>query len=602
MKLKIALTVLLAAVFLNVQAQKWQQRVDYQMEIDMDAAKHQFKGTQKLVYYNNSPEELNQVFYHLYFNAFQPGSDMDNRSLSIEDPDSRIGDRISKLTPEEQGWHKVLKLTQDGKEVSYKTVGTILQVTLNKPIKPGKKCVFEMEFESQVPLQIRRSGRDSKEGVALSMSQWYPKMCEFDFMGWHNNQYIAREFHGIWGDFDVKITIDKDYMIGGTGYLQNADEIGYGYSEKEVEHKADKLTWHFKAPNVHDFVWAADKEYIHSTYQVPDGPLLHFIHKDDTSFNKAWTDAQPYISQSFEEMKKMVGPYVYKQYTIIQGGDGGMEYPMATLITGKRSMGSVVGVSTHELIHSWFQGMLATNESLYPWMDEGFTSFYTAEVLKVVLKTKGRTHAGAMGGYLAMALRGGEEPLTTHADFYHNNFNYGQASYSKGQLFLLQLRYIIGEDAFNTGMHNYYNEWRFRHPDVNDFKRVMEKTSGINLSWYVEQWVQTTNQIDYAVKTVVGNSTKAVITIERKGEMMMPVEVTVEYKDGSKNLYYIPLAMMYGSKKLDAGTVTLPAWQWTNEKYSFTVKISSDDIKSVTIDVDENTADVDRDNNSVELE
>ena len=603
MRFKIALAILFTTVFLNAHANKWQQRVEYEMEIDFDATKHQFKGKQKLVYYNNSPEELSQVFYHLYFNAFQPGSDMDLRSRTITDPDKRIGDRISELKPEEQGYHKILKLTQDGKEVKYKVVGTILQVWLDKPIKAGKKSVFEMEFESQVPVQIRRSGRDNAEGVAYSMSQWYPKMCEFDFMGWHANQYIAREFHGVWGDFDVKITIDKDYMIGGSGYLQNADAIGYGYTDKAVEYKTDKLTWHFKAPNVHDFAWAADKDYIHRTYQVTDGPLLHFIHKDDTAYNDNWEKAEPFIGQAFETMKELVGAYPYKQYTIIQGGDGGMEYPMATLITGKRSMGSVVGVSVHELIHSWFQGMLATNESLYPWMDEGFTSYYSSVVMRKIFPRKGHIHAGAYAGYIAMANSGKEEPLTTHADFYHTNSNYGNASYNKGEVFLAQLKYIVGDEAFKQGMQNYFNEWKFRHPDVNDFKRVMEKAASINLSWYVEQWVQTTNQIDYAIKTVIGDAEKTTIIIKREGDIMMPIEVTVVTKKDKKQVYYIPLTIMYGSKQVKDiyNWNELPAWQWTNENYKFTIDIPATDIKEVVVDIDENMADVDRDNNGVEM-
>ena len=209
---------------------------------------------------------------------------MDIRLQNIPDPDRRMTNnigtkeapiyesRISKLSPDEIGFIKVNSLQQDGIDVQHTTIGSVLKVQLNKPLKPGEKTVLDMTFKGQVPLQIRRSGRNNKEGVALSMTQWYPKLAEYDFEGWHANAYIGREFHGVWGDFDVKITIDKNYTLGGTGYLQNPEEIGHGYSEKPVKHKrkVKKLTWHFKAPKVHDFTWAADPEYIHDKMVLQD--------------------------------------------------------------------------------------------------------------------------------------------------------------------------------------------------------------------------------------------------------------------------------------------------------------------------------------------
>jgi len=159
----------------------WQQQVDYEMEIDFDAKDYQYDGSQVLEYTNNSPDTLKRVFYHMYFNAFQPGSEMDVRSRTIEDPDSRVGDRISKLSDKEIGFMRAKTLQQDGKKLNFKLVGTVLEVELNEPILPGKSSTFKMDFEGQVPVQIRRSGRNNAEGVELSMTQWYPKMAEYDF-------------------------------------------------------------------------------------------------------------------------------------------------------------------------------------------------------------------------------------------------------------------------------------------------------------------------------------------------------------------------------------------------------------------------------------
>jgi len=237
--------------------------------------------------------------------------------------------------------------------VQFEIVGTTLECQLPNPIMPGEKVTFEMDFEAQVPLQIRRSGRDNSEGIEYSMSQWYPKMAEYDYQGWHANPYVGREFYGIWGDFDIKITIDSSYVIGGSGYLQNPEEIGHGYlapDKKLKRPKGDKLTWHFIAPDVHDFMWAADPDYTHVTYPGPDDLTLHFFYQADSS-TEAWELLPEYTAKAFEIMNKTFGKYPYKQYSVVQGGDGGMEYPMSTLITGQRELRSLVGVTVHEMNH-----------------------------------------------------------------------------------------------------------------------------------------------------------------------------------------------------------------------------------------------------------
>ncbi|MEN8835448.1 MAG: M1 family metallopeptidase [Polaribacter sp.] len=573
----------------------WQQQVDYTMDVDMDVNNYQYKGTQKLVYTNNSPDDLDHVFYHLYFNAFQPGSQMDVRSLNIADPDRRVGDRISKLKPNEIGYIKVNSLKQDGAAVSYETVGTILEVQLQKPIKAGETVTFDMLFDAQVPVQIRRSGRNSKEDVALSMAQWYPKMAEYDFQGWHTPPYIAREFHGVWGDFDVTLHIDKSYVVGGSGYLQNPQEVGHNYADKNQPlnlPEGDKLTWHFKALNVHDFMWAADPDYNHDMLKMPSGPTLHFFYKKtlDGEYLQNWKKLQPQTAELMAYFSENVGKYPYKQYSVIQGGDGGMEYAMATLITGKRKYGSLFGVTAHEMAHTWFQFLLASNESLHPWMDEGFTSYISNKAEnKILNENKENPHAGSYRGYRTIVDRGYEESLSTHADRYHTNWAYGTASYSKGNIFLSQLEYVIGSENVAIGLKKYFNEFSFKHPTPNDIKRSMEKVSGIHLDWYLNEWTQTTHTIDYAVKSVDDKT----ITLERIGKMPMPIDVDVEYADGTTESFNIPLRIMRGAKPANA--TVLEDWAWAIPTYSFDVTKS---VKSVTIDKSGLMADVKLDNNT----
>lgn len=606
---------------LTAQTDRWQQAANYEMDIDFDVKTHRFEGEQRITYTNNSPDTLYKVFYHLYFNAFQPNSMMDMRSRTIVDPDGRVGDRISKLLPDSMGYQKIKSLKQNGKNVRYEVVETILEVTLAEPIMPGSRTVFEMEFEAQVPEQIRRSGRNNAEGIAYSMSQWYPKLCEYDYQGWHANPYIGREFYGIWGDFDVKIEIDKDYIIGATGYLQNPDEIGYGYEAEgtKVKQKGKKLTWHFKAPKVHDFVWAADRDYTHTSLKRKDGMVMHFFYQKNEKTEAVWAALPAIMDRAFEFINKTFGQYPYQQYSFIQGGDGGMEYPMATLITGERGLSSLVGVSVHELMHSWYQMVLGTNESLYPWMDEGFTDYATNEVMNVLateglitgMRPQANPQARTYGGYMALVngrivLEEGkpaisEEALSTHADHYQTNTAYGIASYGKGSIFLSQLKYIIGKEAFDKGMLRYFHDWKFKHPNVNDFIRVMEKQSGLELDWYKEYWVNTTHTIDYTVEAVEEAKSGTTIKLKRIGLMPMPIDVLVTYANGSTELFNIPQTIMRGSKpneNLASKYTVLPGWHWTHPDYAFDLPVKRADITKVEIDPSGRMADTNSKNNA----
>ncbi|MEZ4991344.1 MAG: M1 family metallopeptidase [Saprospiraceae bacterium] len=602
----------LSLTFIATQAQpdRWQQAVNYVMDIDFDAETNQFTGKQRLEYQNNSPDELNRVFYHLYFNAFQPGSMMDIRSRTISDPDSRVGNRISTLGPGEIGYHKIRSLKQDGKPVKYEVAGTILEVELDHPIAANSTSVFEMEFDSQVPVQIRRSGRDNAEGVDYSMAQWYPKMCEYDYQGWHANPYVGREFYGIWGDFDVTINIDKEYVVAATGYLQEPDKIGFGYAgdDKTIKHKGKKISWHFVAPNVHDFVWAADPEYTHDKLERPDGLTLHFFYIKSDENQEAWGQLPNIMSNAFDFINKTYGQYAYRQYSFIQGGDGGMEYPMATLITGGRNLGGLVGVSVHELMHSWYQMMLGTNESLYAWMDEGFTSFASSEVSNY-LREKGlipgrvreNPHVGTVMAYLQFNQSGMEEPLSVHSDHFTTNAAYSRAAYVKGAVALVELNYILGDATFRKAMLNYFDTWKFKHPNANDFIRIMEKTSGLELDWFKEYFVYTTRTADYGIKSVEANGQETMVRLEKIGIMPMPLDILVTYKDGTQEYFNIALRIMRGNKPQefpDIKYTVLADWPWTHPEYEFVIPVSMDQVEKIEIDPSGRMADADRSNNN----
>jgi hypothetical protein len=608
MKLRTSLFALLTlCLVMNATAQdyRWKQRVEYKMDIHLDVKTHKVKGVQKLTYYNNSKDTLRKVYYHLFFNAFQPGSMMDVRSRNLVDPDGRVMDRIAKLKDNEIGYQHVHSLKQDGKPTTYAVHGTILEVTLPKPILPNTKTVFDMEYESQVPVQIRRSGRQSSEGIAYSMTQWYPKMAAYDHQGWHPYQYVAREFHGVFGDFDVKITLDPTYIIGGTGVLQNADKVGYGYEKPGtvVKRPAGNLTWHFVAKNVIDFAWAADPDYTHTIVQVPNGPRLHFLYQKNEKTADNWAKLPDYAVKHFQFMNERYGKYPYECYAIIQGGDGGMEYPMCTLIAGEKSLGSLVGTTAHEISHSWYQGVLASNEALHGWFDEGFADFTSQEFMGMMLTNDPNPHARSYAAYFALLNGTLAEPSNQHSDHFNTNRAYSTQTYALGTVFLHQLKYIVGEENFYKGMLRYYNAWKFHHPEPNDFIRIMEKVSGMELKWYLSYMINTNKKIDYSVKNAIPRDNKTLVTLERLGDFPMPIDVVITYANGNKELVYIPMNEMLGSKPVEGGKQRrdLTAWPWVNPTYTFEVNAPFASIAKIEIDPTNRLADINSKNNVLDL-
>jgi len=637
---KILLSLLLSFVFTlmaHSQADRWQQKVNYKMDIQVDAANNKFNGKQKLEYWNNSSDTLFVLYFHLYWNAFQPGSMMDLRSQELgkrmirgrSDWDQRVKDRISNLKPDEIGYQNVKNVIVNGIPQKTTVHETILKIALSKPILPRSKNLIELDFEAQVPVQIRRSGRDNAEGVRFSMAQWYPKLCEYDQQGWHPTPYIAREFYGVWGDFEVNINIDRNYVVAATGYLQNGHEIGHGYEKySTLPYKpltTNKITWRFKAPNVHDFVWAADPKYIHNSKQVRKGLVLHSFYKIDTAALQKQYDAIPVRMRSNTSLNAFInsnkmqwdsvlelaaralpfidkhyGEYPYKQYSFIQGGDGGMEYPMATLLKGAGT-----GVVIHEWMHSWYQMMLGTNESLYPWMDEGFTSFAEANVNNYLNGNKDSfPHLDAFNAYIALSKSDFNEPLTTHSDHYSTNTAYSTNAYSKGEVFLEQLGYIVGATVRDSILMRYFNTWKYKHPNVNDFMRIAEQTSGLQLDWYRDFFVNTSKTIDYGIDSLWDEGGKMMIRIRNAGSMPMPIDLEMQFKDGSIEHAYIPQYLMFGEKANETPginrTIGEP-WKWTHPTYTIGIDRKLLDLKRIEIDPGKRMADGERRNNKLEL-
>ncbi len=604
MKKLLFITVLLISPFALSQKNYWQQHVDYKMVVDVDVEKHTYIGTQRLVFTNNSPDKLDRVFYHLYFNAFKPGTDLEQNSRYSTDDSRTMSNNILMLDEKDWGDVQIKSLKQDGVNVKFKIEETILEVELDKPLGSGASTVLEMEFFVQTPAMIRRSGKNSEDNVAFSMSQWYPKLCQYDDEGWHANPYIGREFYGIWGDFDVTINIDKNYTVAGSGYLQNPELVGHGYAplKKGVKH-GDKISWRFIAPNVHDFSWAADPNFTHDYIDIDGGPRMHFFYKADSKYVDLWKEFQPNSAEFLKFFSNTIGKYPYKQYSVIMAGDGGMEYAMCTFIdgVGHPTLRSLYSVTSHEIAHTWFQFLMATNESKHSWMDEGFTSYIDDVALNVVLKEgKSLPNAKAYIDYFRWVATGLEEPMTTHADRFKYNTGYGMSAYDKGSIFLSQLQYVIGKDNFDKTLKKYFDDWAFKHPKPNDFIRSAENVSGLELDWYLLDWAQSTMTIDYSINSLYGVDNKTKVVLKRIGQMGMPIDLRVELFSGEILDFNIPMTKMRGHKPTEKSTL-LKSWSWAKPYYELWIDVDSKNISEIIIDPKNEMADINRGNNQLVL-
>ena len=597
----------LAAIGCCVKASaQWQQHIDYQMDIQMDVKTFQYQGKQVAIYENHSPDTLHTVFYHLYLNAFQPGSQMDKNMQQVPDMPARFMhnagteaepkyiSKLSQLKENEQGFIRLRSLMQNGKAASYKVVGTILQVTLPEPILPKGKATLTMDYTAQIPTMGLRMGRNSSDGVALSLSQWYPRICAYDSQGWHPYQYIFGEFYGDWANFDVKITLDKNYMVAGTGTLQNPEQIGFGYNNiKEVKTRQKTRTWHFKAERVIDFSWAADPAYQHDIVKTKRGIELHFFYKN---FPESWKQLQQIMPEVLDFYEAKVGKYPWDHYSFIQAGQGAMEYAMCTFIEGGKDPKTLIRTACHELAHTWFQHIFAIDEQQYPWFDEGFTCFLQlwadAEVVQkdpVANFSDFRRKA-----FLDYIHDNQEEDPSIRADFFERTRSYFGTAYAKGTMFASHLDYIIGRRAMERTFKRFYKEYAFTHPTPENFVRCAEKESGMQLFWFLQEFMHTTHHIGYCIEKVEAKGDKTLVTLSKKGRIPMPLDLIVIPNGQKPFSLYIPTDLTFGEKPnpfINMERIVLPVWNWAERTYQFELDLPFTKVRNISIDPQEFMAD-----------
>lgn len=622
----------------------WQQDVYYKIYATINEETDIIIGNEQLVYWNNSPDTLYEVYFHLYQNAFLPGSYYDNLYHNN-------GQIVRYGKYESQGLGTIIDdIKIDGKTVKTTLDNTILIVHLNQPILPQTSIKFDINFKTYYDNGSFR--RRMKYFQTFGQKQfngchWYPRIAVYDKkFGWTTDQHLGREFYGDFGTYDVTLNFASNYIVAATGKLQNESIV----LPKELRQKLDiknfkdklwnsspsviipykkgeRKEWHFYAENIHDFAFTANPNYrIGEAYYIPKGTndtitAYSFV---DEAHASSWQNAAEYTAKVLQVYSEDIGMYGYHKMIVADAQDG-MEYPMLTLDGGRDP--SYRGLLAHEVGHNWFYGMMNNNETYRAFMDEGFTQFLTAwaeeridgkyivenETSKKYIDKfkKPRTVRDdeVYYGYIRDASKENDAPLNTHSDGFNGALRHGGGYghvYYKTATMLYNLQYVLGDDLFKQAMQNYFKKWSFCHPYPEDFRQSIIEYTHTDLNWFFDQWLETTKVLDYKVgkvKAIKDEKNTYEINFKRIGRMQMPIDFTVVDNNNRTFDYYIPNT--YFEKQTHADT--LPKWTgWDKVFPKYTAKITLPEayknkkvkIKNVIIDPSYRFADANILNNS----
>ncbi len=614
MKKLTLLTLLALLVFISqsFSSAYWQQHVHYKIKAKLDPDKNLITGSEILTYTNNSPDELDKVYFRLYWNIFKENSHGWKYAQKRK--------MYQRLKKDYKGVVlKKFSIVSNDVEVplDYKIDDTILEAKLPESLKPGEKIAFKIEWEEEVP-----PGPGMRTGVTnrcFDIAQWYPQIAVYDRYGWHKDQYIGTgEFHNDFGDFEVELEIPKSFIVAYSGELLNPAEVLpdsvisrlqeaknnpgriyriANFSNREIkdEERETYVTWKFIARNVRDFAWSAYEKYIwDAVFWKNDehpygGVMIHSLYFKDNE--KHWKDeAVKFGLHAIKFFSENFGLYVYPNAFVMSSYavGGGMEYPGIVFIgyniTNSPYRG-LFGVIVHELGHQWYPMMISNNETEFAFMDEGFNTFITTLAYEAYYGRKNNLldttlwYVRSLGiytderesnqrQYLMLAKTGYEEPVATHADHWDENYPATTAFYPKTATIMFMLQYVLGDSIFAKLMKEYYNRWKFKHPYPEDFYNLaMEVSGNRDLRWFFDQWFHRSYTCDYGIKSLKSKQTlkdgkevyETEIKIVRKGKAVMPLDIEIKMRNGEVSIIKLPVDIWLNDEWENKIKVDLPS-------------------------------------------
>jgi aminopeptidase N len=600
----------------------WQQDVHYTITASLDDKTDIIDGAIELVYTNNSPDELPFVYFHLYSNAQVKGSYL---SDLYKNNDYKV--YHGKYQSQGLGTN-VSKISMNGAELKTELDNTILKVFLPKPIKSGESATFKIDFKTYYDngsIRNRMKMFNAWGNKHYDVVHWYPRISVYDRkMGWDTDQHMDHEFYGDFGTYDVAFTFPNNYILDATGVLINKNEVlpadlmakldirnfkNKPWNEPPsviVQADGTTKTWKFHAENVHDFALTADPTYRIGEVEWNGIKCISLAQEPHAS---RWQNAAEYAAKVIRVNSEDFGMYGYPKMIVADAQDG-MEYPMLTLDGGYDP--DYRDLLAHEISHNWFFGMVGSNETYRAALDEGFTQFLTNWTYERIdgpqrVRYMARSNyverftepdyvrnSEVFNAYMGDAARGIETNINVHSDGYNGAIRHGggyRQVYMKTATMLYNLQYVLGDSLFLSAMQHYFNQWKFAHPYLEDFRASVIHHTKVDLNWFFDQWIETSKTIDYGVKSVKRGDRDGEykITFTRKG-MQMPLDFAVVGKNDSVYNFHIPNNWFV--KK--TGATVLPRWiGWDNVKKEYTATVViPDGIEDVVIDPSTRLADV----------
>ncbi|WP_103027072.1 M1 family metallopeptidase [Salinibacter altiplanensis] len=589
----------------------WQNEADYRIDVALDTATNRVTGTETITYTNNAPEALERLWVQLEQNYFKTGS----RGNAAVSADARFGGFF-----EEAGYDlSNLRIQRDGETATPDTLvdGTRMRVSLDAPLASGDSLQLSFDFEYTLPKDgaDRHGWMDMEDGTVYQFAQWYPRMYVYDDVhGWNPLPYLGQgEYYLEYGTFNVNITVPRDMIVGGTGRLQNPDEV---LTDTQRDRLADAresresvmiidstevgrpdtrpdgegpLTWRYEADRVRDFAWAASQAFIWDAARADAGDrtvLAQSLYPKEglgTDQEPGWERSTAYTQHSIEFYSDFVTPYPYPNAINVAGRAQGMEYPQIVFCDVNSRGRSLFQVTDHEFGHTWFPMVVGSDERRWVWMDEGLNTFIN-QYSALDFYGQGRVPpAKVMGGlsnYVTKQMDSpfGDQPIMTYADRIRDDA-LGFLAYLKPGYGLMVLReHVLGPERFDSAFKEYVDRWAYKHPKPADFFRTMEDVSGEDLDWFWRSWFYETDALDPAVDSVATGDT-TMVTISQNKELMLPVTVQLTHADGSTEQRRVPAEAFYT--------------QDTN-----TLRVTDGPLQKVTIDPNQILPDMNRGNNT----
>ena len=618
---------------IGAKSEYWQQDIDYAIDAYLNEKEEIIEGKEKIIYTNNSPHSLTHLFFNLYQNAFIKNSYLSNLQES-----NREKIKYGKWEAEGKG-NEILSIKVDGEKVKSEVDGSIMKAWLPKPMNPNSKITVEIEFKtyySKGGVTRRRMKSYLYQGERhFNGAHWYPRLAVYDRkFGWCTDQHLNREFYGDFGTYRVNLNMPANFVVEATGVLQNRKEALPDSLRKQLDlsnywtrtwdtavtfkipmKKGDRKIWRFLGENVHDFAWIAGPHYRIHEKQYNGYSTVAMVLEPHAS---GWKNACDYTHKVIDVYSRDFGKYAYPKMVVADCQDG-MEYPMLTMDGG--SDPGYRGLLAHEVGHNWFYGMVNNNETYRALLDEGFTQFLTVWALEAIdgkqIFQSAPTHpylkahyeetivrnVRAYNSFMSDAMLHNHTEINVHSDGFNGatgqGGGYGHV-YNKTATMLYNLQYVLGDSLFSMAMKHYFNQWSFRHPYVEDFRNSIIEYTKVDLNWFFDEWIETSKVIDYKIYPLqkLANG-KYQLKLKRKGEMQMPLDISILGKSGKNYNFYIPNTWF--EKKTDA--TILPRWiGWDNKlktKYQTTIDLPEPPYNAA-IDTSNRLADINvRDNATI---